>query len=161
MSVNKAILLGRLGHDPDLKSLPSGQAVCNFSIATDEKWTDKYGQRQEKTEWHRITCYGKTAELAGQYLKKGREVFVEGKITTREWKDKNGQKRLTTEIQCEKLTFVGGGQRSEDHDGGGQQEQRPGPPPRQPAGVNYGGVPASAQGLGGFGGFGGDDDIPF
>lgn len=160
-SVNKVILVGRLGHDPELKATQGGQSVCNFSVATDESWTDKgTGQKQERTEWHKIVVWGKLADLCGQYLKKGRQAYLEGKLTTREWQDKDGNKRTTTEVVADKVVFIGGG-RSEERDDGGQQEQRPGPPPRQPAGGNYGGVPASAQGLGGFGGFGGDDDIPF
>ena len=108
MSVNKVILLGRLGKDPELKSLPNGNSVCNFSIATSEKWNDKAsGQKQEKTEWHNITVYGKIAESCSTYLAIGREVFIEGKIQTRSWDDKDGNKRYTTEVIANNVQFIG------------------------------------------------------
>lgn len=109
MSVNKVILLGRLGQDPELKYTPSGAAVCNFSIATSEAWTDRNsGQKNEKTEWHRIVVWGKLAELCNQYLSKGRQAFVEGKLQTRSWDDKDGNKRYTTEISANTVQFIGG-----------------------------------------------------
>ncbi len=108
MSVNKVILLGRLGQDPELKYTPGGAAVCNFSMATTEAWTDKQGQKQEKTEWHRIVVWGKLAELCNQYLAKGRQAFVEGRLQTRSWDDKEGQKRYTTEIMANTVQFIGG-----------------------------------------------------
>ena len=109
MSVNKVILLGRLGQDPELKYTPSGAAVCNFSLATSETWTDKNsGQKNEKTEWHRIVVWGKLAELCNQYLAKGRQAFVEGRLQTRSWDDQNGQKRYTTEINATTVQFIGG-----------------------------------------------------
>lgn len=108
MSVNKVILLGRLGQDPELKYTPSGTAVCNFSLATTESWSDKSGQKQERTEWHRIVVWGKLAELCNQYLSKGRQAFVEGALQTRSWDDKQGQKRYTTEINAKTIQFVGG-----------------------------------------------------
>ncbi len=109
MSVNKVILLGRLGQDPELKYTPSGAAVCNFSLATSESWMDKNsGQKQEKTEWHRIVVWGKLAELCNQYLSKGRQAFVEGRIETRSWDDQSGQKRYTTEIKANTVQFIGG-----------------------------------------------------
>jgi len=99
MSVNKAILVGRLGRDPETRYTPSGQAVCNFTLATDETYKDRSGERQKRTEWHRIVLWGKLAEIAQQYLKKGQLVYVEGRIQTRQWEDKrDGQKRTTTEI---------------------------------------------------------------
>jgi len=99
MSVNKAILVGRLGRDPETRYTSSGQAVCNFSIATDSTFKDRSGERQKRTEWHRIVLWGKLAEIAQQYLKKGQLVYIEGRIQTREWEDKrDGQKRTTTEI---------------------------------------------------------------
>lgn len=107
MSVNKAIILGRLGQDPELKYTPSGAAVCNFSLATSQTWTDKSGQKQEKTDWHRIVVWGKLAELCGQYLSKGRQAFVEGRIQTRSWDDQSGQKRYTTEINAQTVQFIG------------------------------------------------------
>ena len=108
MSVNKVILLGRLGQDPELKYTPGGSAVCNFSLATTESWTDKSGQKQEKTEWHRIVVWGKLAELCNQYLSKGRQAFLEGRLQTRSWDDKDGNKRYTTEILASTVQFIGG-----------------------------------------------------
>lgn len=107
MSVNKVILLGRLGQDPELKFTPTGSAVCNFSVATSENWTDKAGQKQEKTEWHRVVVWGKLAELCNQYLAKGRQVFLEGKLQTRSWDDKDGNKKYTTEINATTIQFIG------------------------------------------------------
>ena len=108
-SVNKAILIGNLGKDPELKFLPSGQPVANFSIATSEKWKDKStGETKEQTEWHNIIMFGKLAEIAGQYLKKGSSVFVEGRLQTRKWQDKNGQDRYTTEIIANEMKMLGG-----------------------------------------------------
>ena len=109
MSVNKVILLGRLGQDPELKYTPSGAAVCNFSLATTESWTDKNsGQKQERTEWHRVVVWGKLAELCNQYLSKGRQAFVEGRLQTRSWDDQNGQKKYITEINATTVQFIGG-----------------------------------------------------
>lgn len=108
MSVNKVILVGNLGQNPELKYTPSGQAVCNLSIATNESWTGKDGQKQEKTEWHRLVLFGRLAELAGQYLQKGRQVYIEGKLQTRSWQDKDGQTRYTTEIVGQTMQFLGG-----------------------------------------------------
>ena len=105
--VNKAILIGNLGRDPELRYTQSGQAVVNFSIATSENWTDKNGEKQERTEWHRIVVWGKTGENCAQYLSKGRTVYVEGRIQTREWEDREGQKRTTTEINAQTVTFLG------------------------------------------------------
>jgi len=102
------MLIGRLGQDPELKYTPSGSAVCNFSLATSESWTDKSGQKQEKTEWHRVVVWGKLAELCNQYLAKGRQAFVEGSLQTRQWEDKQGQKRYTTEINARNIQFLGG-----------------------------------------------------
>ena len=108
MSVNKVILMGRLGADPELKTLSSGQAVANFNLATNDNWVDRDGQKQERTEWHRIVVWGKLAEICRQYLSKGRQVFVEGKLQTRTWEDQQGQKRYTTEIVANNIQFVGG-----------------------------------------------------
>jgi len=108
MSVNKVIILGRLGQDPELKYTPGGAPVCNFSLATTEAWTDKSGQKQEKTEWHRVVVWGKLAELCNQYLAKGRQAFVEGRLQTRSWDDKDGNKRYTTEINASTVQFIGG-----------------------------------------------------
>ena len=117
--VNKAILIGNLGRDPELRHTQSGQAVVNFSIATSENWTDKSGEKQERTEWHRIVAWGKTGELCAQYLSKGRTVYVEGRIQTREWEDREGQKRTTTEINAQTVTFIGGRGDSGGAAGGG------------------------------------------
>lgn len=108
MSVNKVIIVGRLGADPELKSLGSGQSVANFNVATSENWVDREGQKQERTEWHRIVVWGKLAEICRQYLAKGRQVFVEGKLQTRSWEDQQGQKRYTTEIVANNIQFIGG-----------------------------------------------------
>ena len=136
--VNKAILIGNLGRDPELRYTQSGQAVVNFSIATSENWNDKNGERQERTEWHRIVAWGKTGELCAQYLKKGRTVYIEGRLQTREWEDREGQKRTTTEINAQTVTFIGG---RGDGDGGAgagagpgggtgsEPSESPGPPP--------------------------------
>ena len=109
MSVNKVILLGRLGQDPELKTMATGTSVCNFSIATSETWKDKNtGQKKEKTDWSNIVVWGKTAELCNQYLSKGRQAFIEGKLQTRQWEDKEGNKRYTTEIKADTVQFIGG-----------------------------------------------------
>lgn len=115
--VNKCILIGNLGADPEVRYTPSGQAVANFRIATSENWTDREGQKQERTEWHRIVAWGKLAELAGEYLSKGRQVYIEGRLQTRQWDDREGQKRYTTEIVAQNMTFLGG--RGEGGGGGG------------------------------------------
>ena len=108
MSVNKVIILGRLGGDPELKYTPGGMAVCNFTIATSESWADKAGQKQERTEWHRVVVWGTLGELCNQYLAKGRQAFIEGSLQTRSWDDKSGQKRYTTEIVAKTVQFIGG-----------------------------------------------------
>jgi single-strand DNA-binding protein len=105
--VNKAILIGNLGADPEVRFTPGGQAVANFRIATSESWTDKSGQKQERTEWHRIVVWGKLAELCGEYLAKGRQCFVEGRLQTREWTDKENRKNYTTEIIANNVVFLG------------------------------------------------------
>jgi single-strand DNA-binding protein len=108
-SVNKVILIGNLGRDPEMRYTQGGQAVTNFTIATTENWTDKTsGQKQEKTEWHRIVAWGKTGELCAQYLAKGRSVYIEGRLQTREWEDKEGIKRYTTEVTANNVQFLGG-----------------------------------------------------
>lgn len=107
--VNKVIIVGRLGQDPVVNQTPGGSSVANFSVATSESWTDKSGERKESTEWHRIVVWGKLAELCGQYLSKGRQAYVEGKLTTRQWQDKDGQTRYTTEIKAHTVQFLSGG----------------------------------------------------
>lgn len=107
-SVNKVILIGNLGRDPELRYTQGGQAVANFTLATTERFSNREGDRQERTEWHRIVAWGKTAELCAQYLAKGRSVYIEGRLQTREWEDKEGQKRRTTEITAQTVQFLGG-----------------------------------------------------
>jgi single-strand DNA-binding protein len=138
--VNKVILIGNLGANPEMRFTQGGQAVANLRIATTERWTDKSGQRQESTEWHRVVLFGKTAEIAGQYLTKGRQVYIEGRIRTRQWQDQSGQKRYTTEIVGQNLTLLGGrGERA------GEESAATIPP--DDAAADFGGGP--------------DDDIPF
>src|SRR5438309_3217754 len=108
MSVNKAILVGRLGRDPETRYTSAGQAVCNFTLATDETYKDRNGERQKRTEWHRIVVWGKQAEIAQQYLHKGSLIFVEGRIQTRQWDDREGQKRTTMEIVATNFRMLGG-----------------------------------------------------
>ena len=105
--INKVILVGHLGADPELKYTPSGQAVVKFNIATSESWNDKSGQKQERTEWHRIVAWAKLAEICGKHLSKGRQVYVEGRIQSRQWEDQQGQKRTTTEIIANTVQFLG------------------------------------------------------
>lgn len=107
-SVNKAIIVGNLGKDPEVKFLTNGDAVCSFSIATTDSWKDKEGQKQEKTEWHNIVMYRKLAEIAGEYLKKGSPIYVEGALQTRKWTNKEGQERYTTEIVANSMQMLGG-----------------------------------------------------
>jgi single-strand DNA-binding protein len=121
-SVNKVIVMGNLGRDPETRYSPDGAAVTNITIATSRTWKDKTsGERKEETEWHRIVFYGRLAEIAGEYLKKGRPVFVEGRLKTRKWQDKEGQDRYTTEIIAEEMQLLGGreGGGGGDEDGGG------------------------------------------
>lgn len=109
--INKVIIVGHLGNDPEMRSMPNGEAVANISVATSESWTDKAtGERKEVTEWHRIVLYRRLAEIAGQYLHKGSQVYVEGRLKTRKWQDNNGQDRYTTEIQGDNLQMLGSSQ---------------------------------------------------
>ena len=153
-SVNKVILVGNLGRDAELRYTPGGAAVATLNMATTEVWNDKAGQRQEKTEWHRIVLWGKTAESLNEYLTKGKQIYVEGRLQTRQWDDKDGNKRYTTEIRGDRVVLLGGGS------GGGR-------------GASGGGSDRGASSSGGGGGdYGGgappdssapltDDDIPF
>jgi len=123
-SVNKVILVGNLGRDPEVRFMPNGEAVCNFSIATTDSWKDKAGAKQERTEWHNIVMYRKLAEIAGEYLKKGRPVYVEGRLQTRKWQTKEGQDRYTTEIIADQMQMLGGregGSSNASYDGGMDQ----------------------------------------
>ena len=159
-SVNKVILLGNLGRDPETRYTTGGDAVCNLSIATSEQWKDKNGEKQERTEWHRVVLFGRQAEIAGEYLKKGRSVYVEGRLQTRKYTDKDGVEKYSTEIVGDRMQLLGSGRDA----GGGDAEfgSSGGPPPRRESGVGGGGG-APGKGSGGakkqtedF-----DDDIPF
>jgi single-strand DNA-binding protein len=121
-SVNKVILVGALGRDPELRYMPSGDALASFSIATTDTWKDKSGQKQERTEWHRISMFGKQAEVAGQYLKKGSSVYLEGRLQTRKWADKEGVERQTTEIVADRMQMLGGRPNQESASGVSQPE---------------------------------------
>ncbi len=145
MSVNKAIIVGRLGADPELRFTPNGRAVANFNLATSSVWKDKSsGERKEETQWHKIVVWGPQAETCSKYLQKGREVFVEGEIRTRNYEDKEGIKRYVTEIVARDVRFLGG--RGDGGGGGGG------------GGGGFGGPDAPPPG---FDETGGDDDIPF
>ena len=107
--INKVIIVGFLGNDPDVRTMPNGELVVNISVATSESWTDKNsGEKKEVTEWHRIVLYRRLAEIAGQYLHKGSQVYIEGRLKTRKWQDNNGQDRYSTEIQCDNFQMLGG-----------------------------------------------------
>lgn len=112
--INKVILIGRLGADPEVKTVTGGQTVARLSIATSENWTDREGKKQERTEWHRVVVWGKLAELCGKYLTKGRQAYVEGRIQTRSWEDQQGQKRYSTEVVANTVQFLGGGDRTQN-----------------------------------------------
>ena len=107
-SVNKVILIGNLGRDPEVRYTQGGSAVANLNLATNEVWNDKDGQKQERTEWHRVVVWGKQAEIAKEYLVKGRQIYVEGSLQTKQWEDKDGNKRYTTEIRCQRFLMIGG-----------------------------------------------------
>lgn len=150
-SVNKVIIVGNLGADPETRYMPNGDAVCNIRVATTESWKDKQsGEKKEITEWHRVVFYRKLAEIAGQYLKKGSQVYLEGRIRTRKWTDKEGQERYTTEIEANEMQMLGrregmGESAPRESSGGGSR-----PAPSKPAAQSSGG---------GFNDF--EDDIPF
>lgn len=167
-SVNKVILVGNLGRDPEVRYMPNGEAVANFSIATTDNWKDKSGVKQEKTEWHNIVMYRRLAEIAGEYLKKGRPVYVEGRLQTRKW-EKDGVTRYTTEIIADQMQMLGsgrdGGSASYDGDmnqGGGQDEYNQSAPrqsearPSASAQNAPAAKPVSSNNFDDF-----DDDIPF
>lgn len=152
-SVNKVILVGNLGADPEIRYLPSGEAVANLRLATTDTWKDKDGNKQEQTEWHRVSYFGRQAEVCGQYLKKGSQIYVEGSIRTRKYQDKDGQERYATDIRGDRMQMLGGRQGMSDappREGGGGA--RPASPPAQRA-------PAAPAGGGNFNDF--EDDIPF
>ena len=143
--LNKVILIGRLGKDPETRFMPNGEAVCNFSVATSESWKDRNGQRQERTEWHNITMYRRLAEIAGQYLNKGSQVYLEGKIQTRKYTDKNGVERTAYDIIANEMKMLGGG--NDGQQAQSAQAETPKPPRRQATPA------APAEDV--------DDDIPF
>jgi single-strand DNA-binding protein len=146
-SVNKVILVGNLGRDAELRYTPGGAAVATINMATTEVWNDKGGQRQEKTEWHRVVLWGKSAESLAEYLTKGKQIYVEGRLQTRQWDDKDGNKRYTTEIRGDRIVLLGGGggggSRGASMDRGGESGMGQAPAP-----------PESSEPLT-------DDDIPF
>jgi len=161
-SVNKVILIGNLGRDPEVRYAPSGAAICNVTIATSRQWKNKdSGERQEETEWHRVVFYDRLAEIAGEYLKKGKSVYIEGRLKTRKWTDKDGVEKYTTEIIAQEMTMLGsrgeGGSDDDRGGGGGGYAPRSAPPagraPAAPAGK------APAKSSTGFDDM--DDDIPF
>ena len=145
-SVNKVILVGNLGRDAELRYTPGGAPVATLNLATTEMWNDKAGQRQEKTEWHRVVLWGKTAENLNEYLVKGKQIYVEGRLQTRQWDDKDGNKRYTTEIRGDRVVLLGGA-----GGGAGRQMQRTA---GAPAGMDEHHIPEPVTDLT-------DDDIPF
>jgi single-strand DNA-binding protein len=161
--INKAIILGNLGKDPEIRYASNGNAIANFSIATSESWKDKNsGEKVEKTEWHRISAFGKLAEIIGEYLKKGSQVYIEGRLQTRKWQDKDGQDKYTTEIVASDMQMLGGrgdggggASRNDSYDQSAPQQSAPQQPAAAPAGGS-GAAPAASPGGGDF-----DDDIPF
>lgn len=166
--VNKVILVGNLGQDPEVRYTANGAAVANITVATSEQWTDRQsGQKQEKTEWHRVVLFGRLGEIAGEYLRKGSQVYLEGKLQTRKWQDQNGQDRYTTEIVANEMQMLGGrGGGAADYNGGqdvgGGRNQdfgggRPAAAPQQGGGRPA--APAAPAGGSNFDDF--DDDIPF
>lgn len=160
--VNKVILVGTLGRDPEVKYMPSGGAVTNISLATSEQWKDKQsGERQERTEWHRVVFFNRLAEIAGEYLRKGRQVYVEGSLRTRKWQGQDGQDRYTTEIIASDMQMLGNG-RSDSMGSGNYDDQQAGGYEGGHGGSSGGGSPQSSSGGNndrGFEDF--DDDIPF
>ena len=153
-SVNKVILIGNLGKDPEMRYLPSGEAIANFSVATSEAWTDKTsGDKKEATEWHRVVFFGRTAEVVGQYVKKGSKIYVEGRLQTRKWQDKEGQERYTTEVRGDVMRMLdrrGEGSAPMEQDATQAESRRPAPARA---------APAPARAASGFEDM--DDDIPF
>jgi single-strand DNA-binding protein len=154
-SLNKVTLIGNLGKDPETRYMPNGEAVTNITIATTETWKDKAGEKQEKTEWHRVTFYRRLAEIAGEYLKKGSQIYVEGRLETRKWQDKEGKDRYTTEVIASEMKMLG----SRPGMGGGDSSERDGPPSQgssKPSGGSSGAAKGSAAKFDDF-----EDDIPF
>jgi single-strand DNA-binding protein len=161
-SVNKVILIGNLGRDPEVRYLPSGDAVANLNLATTEKWKDKNGEQQEQTEWHRVAFFGRQAEICGEYLKKGSSVYVEGRLQTRKWTDKDGVERYSTEIRGERMQMLGGRGATGSGEPPGRDPMEREPTAREPAPSAAGpgaGKPAMSKKPGNFDDL--DDDIPF
>ncbi len=152
MSVNKVILIGRLGKDPETRYMTSGEAVTNVTLATSENWKDKNGEKQEKTEWHNLVFYRRLAEIAGEYLKKGSQVYVEGKLATRKWQTKEGQDRYTTEIIVNEMQMLG----SKSSGGSFDVVENQAAPARTAAPAAARPAPAAKSSFDNF-----DDDIPF
>jgi single-strand DNA-binding protein len=156
--INKVILIGNLGKDPEIRYMPSGGAVANLAIATSESWKDKNtGEMQERTEWHRVVCFGRLGEIAGEYLRKGSKVYIEGRLQTRKWQGQDGQDRYTTEIVANDMQMLdtrGGGGSSEYAGTGASTAARAPQPPA--AGAGGGASAPAGDSDGGF-----DDDIPF
>ena len=154
-SVNKVILIGNLGKDPEVRYAPSGSAICNITLATSRQWKDKTsGEKQEETEWHRVVFYDRLAEIAGEYLKKGRPVYVEGRLKTRKWTDKEGVEKYTTEIVASEMQLLGS--REGMGEGGGEGGGRSSAPAARPSAAAK---PAAQKSSTGFDDM--DDDIPF
>jgi single-strand DNA-binding protein len=152
-SVNKVILIGNLGKDPEVRYAPSGSAICNVTLATSRQWKDKTsGEKQEETEWHRVVFYDRLAEIAGEYLKKGRPVYVEGRLKTRKWTDKEGVEKYTTEIVADQMQLLGSREGMGEGEGGGSRSA----PASRPAAASR---PAPQKSSTGFDDM--DDDIPF
>ena len=152
-SINKVIIIGNLGRDPETRYMPDGGAITNISVATTDKWKDKNGEMQEKTEWHRVAFFGKLAEIAGEYLKKGSQVYVEGRLQTRKWQDKDGQDKYSTEIVANQMQMLGSRQ---GMGGGGRAADAGG---AEDAGASRPAAKAPAKSGGKFDDF--EDDIPF
>lgn len=132
MTVNKVILVGNLGADPEVRYMPNGEPVCNLSLATSESWTDRQsGQRQERTEWHRVTLYRRQAEVAGQYLRKGSKIYIEGRIQSRKYQDRDGIERTAYEIICHEMKMLGGRQDGQSDNALPQSGARPPAPPQR------------------------------
>jgi single-strand DNA-binding protein len=159
-SVNKVILIGNLGRDPETRYMPDGGAITNISVATTDVWKDKNGEKQEKTEWHRVAFFGKLAEIAGEYLKKGSQVYVEGRLQTRKWQDKEGVDKYTTEVVADRMQMLGS--RQGMGGGAGAGPERSGGEEREGSGGG-GGARAAAKPAAKAGGKFDDfeDDIPF
>ncbi|MBL8313988.1 MAG: single-stranded DNA-binding protein [Rubrivivax sp.] len=160
-SVNKVIIIGNLGKDPEVRYLPSGSAICNITVATSRQWKDKNsGERQEETEWHRITFFDRMAEIAGEYLKKGRPVYVEGRLKTRKYTDKDGVEKYATDIVATEMQLLGGreggGGMGGDDSGGGERASAPRSAPQARSAPAPRPAPKSSTGFDDM-----DDDIPF